>query len=274
MNIRKFRRAACGFKVVFFAIFLTTQISAAPASDNDKQRATSLLRAGAALMDRKDPRGALDKFTEAFRAFPSPKIQFNIGLALQALDRTAAAHHAFSVYLDGAKDDNPARRQEASEHLKALRARLAFVEIKVDLPDVSVSVDGVDAGRTPLPRPLILDPGPHGITFDAGGVAPSATRIVRAEAGGTHEVLVTLKPAPIPLTMPIATPAAPPALMVQTGPAALAPEAEESAFYKRPWFWIVAATVAAGAATAIVLTAGSETSFTCPPGTQPCLRGQ
>ncbi len=45
------------------------------------------------------------------------------------------------------------RRAEVARDIAVLRSRVATVEISTSAPDVEISVDGVPAGKTPLPEP-------------------------------------------------------------------------------------------------------------------------
>lgn len=266
MNALAFRRACLLAAVV--GLFPIAGARAQP-DDKDRQRATGLLRAGAALMEKKEPAAALEKFTEAFAVFPSAKIQFNIALANRALGRAAAALRAFDAYLKGAPTDDTARRKEAAEHARTLRARVALVEITTDVAGAAVLVDGVDEGRTPLPRPLVLDPGPHNITLEPAGGGAAWTRIVRAEAGGSHKVEAALA-APPPAE---AAAEAPVQAAVLAAPLPAAPAPGRTPFYKKAWFWTAVGVGVTAAATGVILgVRGAKTTYTCP--MEPCLRGQ
>jgi hypothetical protein len=249
----------------------------------DKGRAMGLLKEGAALLDQKDFEAALEKFTEAYRLVPSPKIQFNIGLAQEGLARPAEATRAYRAYVDGATSDAAARRAEAETRIKNLRPRVTLLVLTTDVKGATVIVDGEEAGETPLPQPLVVNPGSHQLVVNpAGGGAPW-TRAIRAEAGRTVELHATLQapavpvaatPAPEPKKAPVnlaaaepAEPSKPPTLV-----SAPTPEAEESPpVYKRGWFWAtVGGVVAAGAVTAVLLMP-HDTKFTCQ--VPPCVAG-
>jgi hypothetical protein len=57
----------------------------------------------------------------------------------------------------------------AQVKLDALEASAAQLELIVVEADAEVQLDGVDVGRTPLPKPLIANPGPHTITLKKPG---------------------------------------------------------------------------------------------------------
>src|SRR6266550_719215 len=80
----------------------------APAGDGQaKARAQALLSEGTAAYGRGDYAAALDKFTAAYRIFPSPKLWFNIGQANRDLGRPVEAVAAFDRFLRNAGDAPP-----------------------------------------------------------------------------------------------------------------------------------------------------------------------
>src|SRR5260370_21523740 len=127
----------------------------------DKKRATALLQEGAKLLDRKDFAAALERFTEAYGLVASAKIQFNIGLAQEALDHPAEAIRAYRIYIDEATTDLAARRTDARVRIDALRPHVTQVQVNADVPGATVLIDGVEAGHAPLPRPAGVHPGVH-----------------------------------------------------------------------------------------------------------------
>jgi hypothetical protein len=252
-------------------------------SAKEKQRATALLRDGASLLEHKDYAEALGKFTEAYGLVPSPKIQFNIGLAQEGLARPAEASRAYQAYVDGATGDTTARRAEAQGRITALRSRVTLLHIASDVTGASVTVDGVDEGTTPMPRPLVVSPGAHQVVLAAPGVA-AWTRAIRGEAGATVEVQASLQPpaaSPTAETKPEPKPslgAPPPAEATDSDhpptlvgkPAAPDDEGAEP-IYKRGWFWATVGGVAVAGAVATFLLLPRDTKYTCQ--VQPCIGG-
>jgi hypothetical protein len=257
-------------------------------SAKDKQRATALLREGAALLEHRDFAEALGKFTEAYGLVPSPKIQFNIGLAEEGLARPAEASRAYQAYVDGATADAAARRAEAQGRIVALRSRVTLVRIASDVTGASVTVDGVDEGTTPMPRPLVVSPGAHQVVLAAPGVAPW-TRAIRGEAGAMVELQANLQQppvAPAAVEAPKAQPrpslsAPPPADETEPDqtPALVSKPAQPHAphdddakpVYERGWFWATVGGVAVAGAVATFLLLPRDTKYTCQ--VTPCIGG-
>jgi tetratricopeptide (TPR) repeat protein len=93
---------------------------------------------------------ALAEFQAAFAAFPSPKLQFNLGQCERALGHDDAAIDHFQRFLDEAKDVPPALRAEAERYLAETRAHAAEAaarEATITAPTVA-----------PLPAPAMTAP--------------------------------------------------------------------------------------------------------------------
>jgi hypothetical protein len=248
---------------------------AAAQTQADKGRAVALLKEGARLLNQKDFAAALEKFREAHRLVPSPKIQYNIALAAEGLDRPAEAMRAYRGYLDAATNDDEKHQAHARARIAALRARVTFLDVTADLPGATVLVDGVDEGRLPLPRALVVNPGPHQVVVQPQGGEPPWVRAIRGEAGGTVALqgqLSALAPPRITPAPPSAAPVEPLHPSLVTTGVETAPPADSPPFYQRGWFWgATAGVVAVAAVVAVVLIKGHSTEFTCP--AEPCLRG-
>jgi len=277
LSCRAVALTVCALSVLFTA----SPVAIAADTAADKKRATAFLQEGAKLLDSKDYAAALAKFQEAYALVPSPKIQFNVGLAEEGLDRPAEATRAYQAYLQGATNDAASRRADAQSRMKALRSRVTFLQITTDVGGAMVTVDGAEVGRTPLAQPLVLNPGPHHVVVQATG-GPPWTRAIRGEPGGTLELQPSqqaltppvaaapqLAPAP-PAPLPAAKePIAEPAPLVTTTP--LPSEDEARPVYKKVWFWGLVAGVAAAATVSVVLFMPPKTDYTCI-GMMPCLK--
>lgn len=263
--------------VAVAAALIVVPVRATAANAADKRHATALLKEGAKLLNSKDFAAALDKFQDAFRAVPNPKIQFNIGLALDGLDRPAEATRAYRKYLEGAPDEAAQPRSHARERLAALRARVTFLTVTTDLPGALVMVDGAEEGRVPLAEPVVLNPGPHQVVVQSPQGGAPWVRAIRGEPAGSVELYAKLSEEAPPRIAPPAlvaapAPAAPVAGLSETVPAPEPAPAPYRPLYTRGWVWGVAGgVVVAGVVAAVLLTRGGDTRFACP--VEPCLRG-
>jgi tetratricopeptide (TPR) repeat protein len=230
-----------------FAVGLAGWIPAAAAQPADPRAAAlEQLRAGAERIDRGDYVGALAHFQEAHRLFPSPKIDFDIGLACQGLGRNAQALAAFQRFLDQAGDATPKTRAKAERNVAALEPLVAVVTIAFDRPGARIAVDGEPFGTTPLPRGVPLDPGEHELSLDHEGRRQAQrVRVVAGERPALRFVVAAPVPARPPEAVAARVPVPPPA---ETG----------HPFYKAVWFWALTAAAVGGAAVAVAASRRTE----------------
>jgi hypothetical protein len=134
---------------------------------------------------------ALAKFQEAYRLVPSPKIQYNFGLAYRGLGRKADALEAFEKFLAEAPDATKETRQNAALERTQLSGQITTLEVKVDLEGAEVFVDGRSYG-TSRPTPIYLDPGPHQLMVEKAGEGPAYTERINASAGQRITVMARL----------------------------------------------------------------------------------
>jgi tetratricopeptide (TPR) repeat protein len=227
-------------RLVFAAALVAWSGVAAAQPADPRAAALEQLKEGAERIDRSDYVGALAHFQEAHRLFPSPKIDFNIGLACQGLGRHAQALAAFQRFLDEANDATPEARAKAERNVATLEPLVAVVAVAFDRPGARVAVDGEQHGTTPLAHGVPLDPGEHELSVEHEG-RRQAQR-VRVVAGERRKLRFTTMATPAPPRAP-----APESALTASAPA---PLAAERPFYTKVWFWALAAAVVGGAAVA------------------------
>lgn len=233
-----------------------------------KADAEAKLQEGAALLDRGEYQGALDRFAAAYKIFPSPKIYFNVGLAYRGLGRHADALDAFEKFVKEVPGSD--LRAEALREIADLQPRVASLEVWCDVEGAEVIVDGHSLGATPLGRPVRLAAGPHLILVQRAGL-DSHTQRFQADGGSTVRLeariarLPSAAPAPPTIAPAPVPPPAPPPMLSQKA-AAPAPEPDSRPVYSRWWLWaIVGGLVVAGTAV-FVLTRPSSDMPGCPMG--------
>jgi hypothetical protein len=161
----------------WLAVTLSPQVvpavaHAEPAREVSRAEAKRLLRSGAAAYERRDYETALASFQAAMAAFPSPRIQYNLGQTFRQLHRPVEATVAFETFLKESDRVTSQQRSEATAALKELETQTARVTVLTNVPDVEVEIDGVARGKTPLPAPVVVAPGKHQITLARDGYVP------------------------------------------------------------------------------------------------------
>ncbi len=237
-------RSHCSYRVLRGLLILVAWDAAAAEPEAANQRASLKLEQGVARYDRRDYGGALRDFQDAYEIVPSPKIHFNLGLALDGLGRRGEAMEAFGRFLREAPDAAAEKRAQAERLVRGLRARVGALEITTDLPGAEVLIDGHSRGRTPLPGPVYLDPGGHGLTVSAAELARPHREEVFVEAAATLRVSLKLRPSGA--TASVAT-----SPLTTYGVTRPGPQRDATPIYKRWWLWTAVAAVAAAAAIAL-----------------------
>ena len=154
---------------------------APPPSQRDAQakaRAQGLLSEGTAAYGRGDYAAALDKFTAAYKIFPSPKLWFNIGQANRDLGRPVEAVEAFDRFLRDAGDAPPETLAEARRSAAELKTKLGQIQVSCAVDGTEITVDGKQVGSTPLGEMLWTTPGRHQVAAQHAGFAPAIEDVV------------------------------------------------------------------------------------------------
>jgi hypothetical protein len=159
-----------------------------------RHRAKELLVEGVDLIRRGQYQTALERFDAAYSLVPSPNIYYDRALAYLGLRRPAAALEAFEAFLAESTHPPPGKREEAQSHQTQLLAQVARLDTSALPPGAEVIVDGSGRGKTPLPRSVYLDPGPHEISIFLSTSAARISQPVEARAG--QVVAVELHPDP------------------------------------------------------------------------------
>jgi len=244
---------AVGAAPCALALWMTGMFGANPAysQEDAKEAARARLHDGAQLLNQGEYASALRVFQQAYDLVPSPKIQFNFGLAYIGLGRHAEALRAFETFVRDASNVAPATLEDAKHQIESLRGRVGTVEVLASSPGLEVTIDGHSHGRTPLAKPVYVDPGPHQLLVERDGVPVIQNFSVQA---GSKITLRVSFPGPgdkPPATLPEA------ALRAganSPGPAIPPPEPARP-LYRRPWvLGIVGGALLAGTITAILLT--------------------
>ncbi|HEY2405617.1 MAG TPA: tetratricopeptide repeat protein [Polyangiaceae bacterium] len=137
----------------------------------DRELAHEHFERGVALSRKRSYAEALAEFQAAYDATPHFSVLYNIGQAQIALGRHAEASRTLQRYLDeGGANLEASRRVEVEASVARETEYTGAVEVAVDAAGALVSVDALAFGRSPLPQPIAVDPGPHTVAamLDSG----------------------------------------------------------------------------------------------------------
>jgi hypothetical protein len=134
---------------------------------------------------------ARQAFLECYTLMPKSDVLRNLSISeIQSGHYVEAARH-LTVLLSGA--DLPANvREEATRRLAQAEAQIGRLNVSVDVPGATVSIDGTPVGRTPLDGAWYLEPGQHELAIRKEGY-PGDSRQIYALAGVAIPVTVSLE---------------------------------------------------------------------------------
>lgn len=183
---------------------------------------------------------AMVEFKKAYELDPNYRVLYNLGQCSRELRDYAAALTSFERYLaEGGAGIDAERRSRVEGWVADLRGKVGKLTIATNVEGADVAVDDVAVGKTPLPAAVVVNAGRRKLTMSKVGYAP-LTRVV--EVAGTEEKKLAVD------LVPLAAEAPPPS----SGPAPTTPPADVEDG-PSPWPWgVAAATVATGAATAVL----------------------
>lgn len=170
-------------------------------SSADVERARVHYERGIQLYNEENFDAALFEFERAYELAPSYKILYNMARIQRQLNNYAAALQNFRRYLnEGAAAVPDDRKKEVEKEIETLRIRVASIEIKVNVEGADVYVDDSPVctgtmtgcvGKSPLPAPVIVNPGRRKITAQKAGYAAGAT-VVRVVGGDSTVAQIDL----------------------------------------------------------------------------------
>ena len=198
----------------------TSSTTALAQSDADKATARSLGQEGQAALDKKDFKGAEDRFRRADSLFHAPTLALGLARSQAALGRFVAAQETYNrIIREGTAPGAPAVFVKAIEDAKSevggVSAKVAGVTITVagpENPKVLLDDASVPAAALGVNRPV--DPGAHVVKATADGFEPAETKFSVAEGGSAIAALTMRKSAvaagPVPAVVPATAPGAAP----------------------------------------------------------------
>jgi tetratricopeptide (TPR) repeat protein len=196
-----------------------------PADDRRREVARTLFNEGLEYSDAGRWHEAAERFRRAYQAKPTPEIGYNLAQAYVRLGYLATAAELLRrAEVD--PDAPPAVREAARARLAQVSPRLGRLAIHLDPPAGGHAyLDGRVLEPARLGVAMPVDPGPHLLQARWKSGAELARRISVAE--GTESTVVL-------------------------APAGTAPEKPISLF-RRGWFWVAVAGIAAGTAVALTV---------------------
>jgi len=145
-------------------------LTQAPSNPNNRLGAIALIKQGNQKLMGGYYAEALALFKQAFRIYPSPKLHFNLAQTYGVLARPLQALQHYELFLKqlGGKADTK-RWVLAHQQIFKMLGQIATLQIQVNIPGATVSLDGKHMGNTPLTRPLRITAVGHVIIVTKAG---------------------------------------------------------------------------------------------------------
>jgi hypothetical protein len=251
--------------ILFVGVWLSSGVVLADA----KEEANRHFQSGKELMKLEDFAGAAAELEQSMALFPTKNGLFNLANCYKALHRYGDALDAYQRLRTefGAKmDKEMASVAKADE--EQIRELVGEVRVSVSEDGAAISVDGREAGRSPLFNSLYLGPGEHVLKASMNGYrdAERRTRVVSKSRTTVTLVLEPLgaaldipeAPANEPESEPVEAESVPPAAK----PTAVAgPSQDNKPTNLTPWAWTGLGLTVVTGTVAIVTLVVSESSF-------------
>jgi hypothetical protein len=148
----------------------TIASAAGPPSPADVASAKQLFAQGLKLYNEGSYREALAAFVHANAVAPRASIQRNIAQCHRDLKDFASAYDAYQTLLTAyGSTMSAADKRSIQRAIDELAMLTGTVRVGVTDAGGAITVDGHDAGTTPLPAPLRVNLGPHVVTIAKAG---------------------------------------------------------------------------------------------------------
>ncbi len=146
------------------------------AAPQKRDEAVSRYQKGVEFFQEGDFQASLIEFKRSYELVPNFNVLFNIGQVYYQLQDYANALKTLEQYLeDGAKRIPATRRAEVEKDVEKLRARVAQVTIKVNVPGAEVLIDDVVVGTSPLSGPITVSAGRRRFAAQKDGAGARTT---------------------------------------------------------------------------------------------------
>ena len=192
------RCALLALAAVFFG-HASLHAEPAPGSVADAQRAEAAERFDHAmrLIDEGDDAAAVAELRRVDEIAPHPRVLYNLGLAYAALNRPVDAVATLDRLL-AAPGALPRENLRIARVVRDEQARrTATLEITTSVP-ASIEIDGIDVGKTPLAKPVMIAAGTRLVAALSAGYLP-ARREITVAGETTQRLALDLAPSELRL---------------------------------------------------------------------------
>ena len=170
--------------LVIAFVFVSAPLAAAAESsgrtptEGNVEKARASFQQGVDLFHEGNFEAALAEFRKAYATAPSYRLLYNIAQAYYELHDYVNALKTYQQYLaDGGAEIAASRRAQVEDAVQKLQARIAYLDIQVNVAGAEVRVDDVAVGTSPLPNSVAVNPGPRRLSAVKAGLAAAPQTI-------------------------------------------------------------------------------------------------
>jgi hypothetical protein len=195
---------ALAFALLLCLLVAPGRAAAQDLDERNREPARRLATQASAAFERRDYRRAQALLEDAYRLYPSPKLQYSLGRIYEAQGKGAAAATAYQLFLQRvpAAERVPGQAEEVGAALRRLTRRLSRLQVRGP-GGAWFLVDGGERRVLPVDE-IWVEPGNHRVTCAGGDLN------VEVRAGGQAAVYLLPAPAPsAPAPVSLTTSAAP-----------------------------------------------------------------
>lgn len=146
---------------------------------------------------------ALAELEKAYALSPHYRVLYSLALVRAQLSDFVGALRGFQEYLAAAVDESPQRKAEVKERIEQLQLRVAQITVKVNVDDAEVYVDDQLKGTSPMPQPILVNPGNHKVHAKKGS-AKTEPKSLTLNAGSQNRIALELDVGQAPSPQPVA----------------------------------------------------------------------
>ncbi len=158
-------------------------------------KADDLFKSAKKLMAEKKYAEACPKFEESYKLDPGIGVELNLGKCYEDWGKLGKAYHAYADAEKKAKDASDDRAGKIHELVLRLEPQVPRLVIHIppgsNTRGLTVAIDGVTVAKNELDAPQLVDPGPKQIVYSIDG-APTKTKLVAVERGGSSDITLEL----------------------------------------------------------------------------------
>jgi hypothetical protein len=148
---------------------------------------------GLRLFEKGENAGALAEFKRVNEIIPNPLVLYNMGLVYAAMNRPVEAVDTLGAFLAQSTSGQREQRKHATEIRDEQATRIARLVVNTQ-PPVTVEIDGIEVGTTPLVEPIRVASGAHVVGAQAPGFLPTRKEVTLA-GQVTETLTLVLQPA-------------------------------------------------------------------------------